>query len=75
MAPPSAGTWATATSPPALLDPLETLLALPQPAQYLRDGLTLATLKRMAGRRGDAEAEQQMQHAKRQLFERFGRRL
>jgi transposase InsO family protein len=27
--------------------PLETLLALPQPAQYLRDGLTLAVLQRI----------------------------
>ncbi len=51
--------------------PLETLLALPQPAQYLRHGLTLATLKRIAARRSDTEAAQQMQHAKRQLFEQF----
>ena len=51
--------------------PLETLLALPQPAQYLRDGLTLATLQRIAARRSDTEAAQQMQHAKRRLFEQF----
>ena len=51
--------------------PLETLLALPQPAQYLRHGLTLATLQRIAARRSDTEAAQQMQHAKRQLFEQF----
>jgi transposase InsO family protein len=51
--------------------PLETLLALPQPAQYLRDGLILATLKRIAAMRSDTEAAQQMQQAKRQLFEQF----
>ena len=51
--------------------PLETLLALPQPAQYLRDGLTVATLQRIAAVRSDTEAAQQMQHAKRQLFEQF----
>jgi transposase InsO family protein len=51
--------------------PLETLLALPQPAQYLRDGLTLTSLKRIAALHSDTEAAQQMQHAKRQLFDRF----
>jgi transposase InsO family protein len=51
--------------------PLETLLALPQAAQYLRDGLTLATLQRIAAVRSDTEAAQQMQHAKRQLFQQF----
>src|SRR6516164_7419762 len=49
--------------------PLETLLALPQPAQYLRDGLTLPTLQRIAALHSDTEAAQQMQRAKRQLFE------
>ena len=51
--------------------PLETLLALPSPAQYLREGLTLATLERIAAVRSDTEAAQQMQQAKRQLFEQF----
>ena len=51
--------------------PLETLLALPHPAPYLRDGLTVATLQRIAARRSDTEAAQQMQQAKRQLFEQF----
>jgi transposase InsO family protein len=51
--------------------PLETLLALPNPAQYLRDGLTVATLQRIAAVRSDTEAAQQMQHAKRRLFEQF----
>ena len=51
--------------------PLETLLALPQAAQHLRAGLTVATLQRIAARRSDTEAAQQMQHAKRQLFQQF----
>ena len=51
--------------------PLETLLALPEPAQYLRHGLTVTTLERIAAVRSDTEAAQQMQHAKRQLFEQF----
>jgi transposase InsO family protein len=49
--------------------PLETLLALPQPAQYLRPGLTLAVLRRIAGTRSDTEAAQRMQQAKRKLFD------
>ena len=51
--------------------PLETLLALPKAAQYLRDGLTVATLQRIAAVRSDTAAAQQMQKAKRQLFEQF----
>jgi transposase InsO family protein len=51
--------------------PLETLLALPQAAQYLRHGLTLATLQRIAAQRSDTEAAQRMQQAKRHLFEQF----
>lgn len=46
--------------------PPETLLALPQPEQYLRDGLTLATLQRIGAVHSDTEAAQQMQRAKRQ---------
>ena len=49
--------------------PLETLLALPQPQRYLRPGLTLSVLQRIAGTRSDTEAAQRMQHAKRKLFE------
>ena len=49
--------------------PLETLLALPNAAQYLRSGLTLATLQRIAAVRSDTEAAQRMQQAKRKLFE------
>ena len=51
--------------------PLETLLALPEAAQYLRDGLTLTTLQRIAALRSDTEAARRMQHAKQQLFQQF----
>ena len=51
--------------------PLETLLALPGAAQYLREGLSLATLERIAARRSDTEAAQQMQQAKHRLFQQF----
>ena len=53
--------------------PLETLLALPQPAQYLRPGLTPAVLQRIAATRSDTEAAQRMQQAKRKLFEQLQR--
>ena len=49
--------------------PLETLLALPQPQQYLRPGLTLAVLQRIAGTRSDTEAAQRTQQVKRKLFD------
>jgi transposase InsO family protein len=49
--------------------PLETLLALSQPAQYLRAGLTVAVLQRIAAVVSDTEAAQRMQQAKRKLFE------
>ncbi|MGA9898643.1 MAG: hypothetical protein WBQ09_11125 [Terriglobales bacterium] len=48
--------------------PLETLLALPNPAQYLRPGLTPAVLQRIAAARSDTEAAERMQQAKRRLF-------
>jgi len=48
--------------------PLETLLALPNPAQYLRPGLTPAVLQRIAAARSDTEAAARMQQAKRRLF-------
>jgi transposase InsO family protein len=51
--------------------PLETLLALPNPGQYLRPGLSLASLKRVAQAVSDTEAAQRMQQAKRKLFEQF----
>lgn len=49
--------------------PLETLLSLPHPQQYLRPGLTLATLNRISKLRSDTEAARQMQEAKHRLFE------
>ena len=49
--------------------PLETLLSLPNAQQYLRPGLTLATLKRISKLRSDTEAARLMQQAKRRLFE------
>ena len=49
--------------------PLETLLALPQPAQYLRERLTVAALQRVAATVSDTEAAQRMQQAKAKLFE------
>jgi transposase InsO family protein len=49
--------------------PLETLLALPRPAQYLRVGLSIATLKRTAAAISDTDAALRMQQAKRKLFE------
>lgn len=49
--------------------PLETLLSLPNPQQYLRPGLTLATLKRISKLRSDTEAARLMQEAKHRLFE------
>jgi transposase InsO family protein len=49
--------------------PLETLLSLPNPQQYLRPGLTLATLKRIGKLRSDTEAARLMQEAKHRLFE------
>jgi hypothetical protein len=49
--------------------PLETLLSLPDPQQYLRPGLTVATLKRISKFRSDTEAARLMQEAKRRLFE------
>src|SRR6202165_145183 len=49
--------------------PLETLLSLPNPQQYLRPGLTLITLKRICKLRSDTEAARLMQEAKHLLFE------
>jgi transposase InsO family protein len=49
--------------------PLETLLTLPQPQTYLRPGLTLAVLQRIAQTHSDTEAAQRMQQAKGKLFQ------
>lgn len=49
--------------------PWETLLSLPRPAQYLRPGLSLAALQRVAAALSDTESAQRMQQAKHRLFE------
>jgi len=51
--------------------PLETLLALEKPAQYLRQGLSTNALKRIAGTLSDTDAARRMQQAKSKLFERL----
>jgi len=48
--------------------PLETLLSLPKPQQYLRPGLKVASLKRIAGVMSDTAAARRMQEAKHSLF-------
>ena len=49
--------------------PLETLLKLPKPQQYLRPGLIVATLERIAELMSDPEAARRMQQAKHRPFE------
>jgi transposase InsO family protein len=49
--------------------PLETLLSLPQPAQYLRTGFTLGALQRTANAISDTDAARRMQQAKSKLFD------
>lgn len=51
--------------------PLETLLALHKPAQYLRQGLSINALKRIAAALSDTDAAQRMQQAKNKLFEKL----
>lgn len=51
--------------------PLETLLALPHPAQYLRPGMSTNALKRIAAAISDTEAARRMQQAKTKLFDRL----
>jgi len=51
--------------------PLETLLALDKPAQYLRQGLSINALKRIAATLSDTEAARRMQQAKTRLFEKL----
>jgi IS30 family transposase len=48
--------------------PLETLLALPKPKQYLRQGVTVKSLQEIARRMSDTEAARQRQQAKQTLF-------
>lgn len=51
--------------------PLETLLALDSPAQYLRQGLSINALKRIAGALSDTDTARRMQQAKNRLFEKL----
>jgi transposase InsO family protein len=49
--------------------PLETLLSLDRPQQFLRPGLSVAALKRVAASMSDTEAARRMQQAKNTMFE------
>jgi len=51
--------------------PLETLSLLDKPAQYLRQGLSIDALKRVAAAISDTDAARRMQQAKAKLFERL----
>jgi transposase InsO family protein len=51
--------------------PLETLSLLDKPAQYLRDGLSMNALERVAGAISDTDAARRMQKEKGKLFERL----
>jgi len=53
--------------------PLETLSRLDKPAQYLRHGLSMNALKRVAAAISDTDAARRMQQAKAKLFERLRR--
>ena len=53
--------------------PLEALLALDRPQQFLRPGLSVAALKRVAGAMSDTEAARRMQQAKSAMFEQIGK--
>ncbi|HZL52135.1 MAG TPA: hypothetical protein VFC37_14420, partial [Terracidiphilus sp.] len=49
--------------------PLETLIAMEKPNQYLRPGLSVHVLQRIQMARSDTDAAQRMQHAKAKLFD------
>jgi transposase InsO family protein len=51
--------------------PLETLLSLDKPAQYLRPGLSINALKRIAGALSDTDAARRLQQAKSKLFDKL----
>jgi hypothetical protein len=53
--------------------PLETLLSLDRPQQFLRSGLSLGALKRVAASMSDTEAARRMQQAKNTMFEEIKR--
>jgi hypothetical protein len=48
--------------------PLETLLALDSPERFLRSGMTIDTLQRIARTMSDTEAAKRLQTAKQHLF-------
>jgi transposase InsO family protein len=51
--------------------PLETLLGLEKPAQFLRQGLSINALKRISAASSDTDAARRMQQAKSKLFEKM----
>ena len=51
--------------------PLESLLGLDKPAQYLRPKLSINALRRIAGARSDTDAARRMQQAQSKLFEKL----
>jgi hypothetical protein len=51
------------------LRPLEKLLSLDRPQRFLRPGLSIAALIRVAASISDAEAARRMQQAKNAMFE------
>jgi hypothetical protein len=53
--------------------PLETLLALDRPQQFLRPGLSINALKRVAASMSDTEAAQRLQQARNAMFEQIKR--
>src|SRR6202034_2777336 len=53
--------------------PLETLSLLDKPAQYLRDGLSMNALKRVAAAISDTDAARRMQEANNKLCEKLRR--
>lgn len=56
------------------ITPWEKLRSLPDVEDYLKPGISVAELDRQAGRQSDTAAAEQMQAAKRKLFESFRRR-
>jgi hypothetical protein len=53
--------------------PFEKLLSLKQPQQFLRPGLTITALKRVAASMSDTDAARRMQQAKNSMFEQIKR--
>jgi transposase InsO family protein len=53
--------------------PLETLSLLDKPGQYLREGLSMNALKRVAAALSDTDAARRMQQAKARLFDQLRR--